>query len=170
MSIVKIFYSFWNSYVILQRKCSKFNVCTVSSRTRDIVYSKQLEATWNVSDTEWSKSHTTHSWHKFYLSKNKLHWNQKTKNNVIFSVGNLHLIQRCMYSLLLTLLLMFDATWWRSADQGCHKFRETMRPPKNSLNICIVEFAVCTVALSCGNQQSCSSTSKREMKFIINSW
>jgi hypothetical protein len=32
-----------------------------------------------VSNTEWSKSHATHSWHMFYLSKNKLHLNQKTK-------------------------------------------------------------------------------------------
>jgi hypothetical protein len=32
--------------------------------------------------TGWSKSHATHSWHTFYLSKNKLHWHQKTKNNV----------------------------------------------------------------------------------------
>jgi hypothetical protein len=29
--------------------------------------------------TEWSKSHVTHAWHMFYLPKNKLHWNQKTK-------------------------------------------------------------------------------------------
>jgi hypothetical protein len=47
--------------------------------------------------TEWSKSHATHSGHMFYLSKNKLHWNQKTENNVILSVGNVHFIQQCMH-------------------------------------------------------------------------
>jgi hypothetical protein len=35
----------------------------------------------------------------FCLSKNKLHWNHKTKNNVILSVGNVHHVQQCMYSL-----------------------------------------------------------------------
>jgi hypothetical protein len=35
----------------------------------------------------------------FYLSKNKLHWNHKTKNIVILSVGNVHRVQRCMHSL-----------------------------------------------------------------------
>jgi hypothetical protein len=47
----------------------------------------------------WLKSHATHSWHMFYLSKNKVHQNQKTKNNVILSVGNVHRVQRCMHSL-----------------------------------------------------------------------
>jgi hypothetical protein len=32
----------------------------------------------------WSKSHATHSWHMFYLSKNKLHWNQKTKTMLYY--------------------------------------------------------------------------------------
>jgi hypothetical protein len=31
--------------------------------------------------------------------------------------------------------------------EGGHKFREIMRPPKNSLNIYIIEFAVCTLCL-----------------------
>jgi hypothetical protein len=44
------------------------------------------------------KNHATHSWHMFYLSKNRLHWNQKTKSNVILSVGNVHCIQWCMHS------------------------------------------------------------------------
>jgi hypothetical protein len=44
----------------------------------------------NHKSTGWSKSHATHSWHMLYLSKNKLHWNQKTKNNVVLSVGNVH--------------------------------------------------------------------------------
>jgi hypothetical protein len=50
----------------------------------------------------------------------------------------------------------------RSGDREGHKLREIMRPQKNSLNICIVEFAVCAVAPSCWNQQSCSSTSQKE--------
>jgi hypothetical protein len=37
----------------------------------------------------------------------------------------------------------------RSGDQGGHKFREIMRPPKNSLNICTVEIAACAIAPSC---------------------
>jgi hypothetical protein len=40
-----------------------------------------------------------------------------------------------------------------------------MWPPKNSLNICTVKFAVCAIAPSCWNQQSCLSASKRETKF-----
>jgi hypothetical protein len=28
------------------------------------------------------ESHATHSWHMFYLSKNKLYWNQKTKRKL----------------------------------------------------------------------------------------
>jgi hypothetical protein len=54
--------------------------------------------------------------------------------------------------------------------EGGHKFWEIMRPPKNSLYICIVEFAISTVAPSCWDQQPCSSTSEREIKFKINSW
>jgi hypothetical protein len=30
--------------------------------------------------TGWSESYTNHSWYMFYLAKNKLQWNQKTKN------------------------------------------------------------------------------------------
>jgi hypothetical protein len=53
------------------------------------------------------KSHTTHSWHMSYLSKNKLHWNQKTKNNVmpILIVGNVHCTQQCMRSLFSSCLM-----------------------------------------------------------------
>jgi hypothetical protein len=56
------------------------------------------ECLWRWSCTGWSKSDTTHSWHMFCLSKNKLHWNQKTKNNLILSVVNVHCVQRCMHS------------------------------------------------------------------------
>jgi hypothetical protein len=52
-------------------------------------------------NTELSKSHAIHSWHMFYLSKNKL----QTKNNVIISVGNAHRIQRCMHSLFSSCLM-----------------------------------------------------------------
>jgi hypothetical protein len=31
--------------------------------------------------------------------KNKVHWNQKTKKNVVLSAGNVHRVHRCMYSL-----------------------------------------------------------------------
>jgi hypothetical protein len=41
----------------------------------------------------------------FCLSKNKLHWNQKTKNNVILSVGSVHCIQWCMHSLFSSCLM-----------------------------------------------------------------
>jgi hypothetical protein len=34
--------------------------------------------------TEWSKSHATHYWHMFYLSKNKLHLNQKKKTMLYY--------------------------------------------------------------------------------------
>jgi hypothetical protein len=55
--------------------------------------------------TGWSKSHATHSWYMFYLSKNKLQWNQKTKKHVIVSVGNVHRVQRCMHSLFSSCLM-----------------------------------------------------------------
>jgi hypothetical protein len=51
------------------------------------------------------RSHVTHSWHMSYLSKNKLHWNQKTKNNVILSVENVHRVHRCMHSLFSSCLM-----------------------------------------------------------------
>jgi hypothetical protein len=44
----------------------------------------------------------------FFLSKNKLHWNQKTKNNVILSVGNVHCVQRCMHALFSSCLMQSD--------------------------------------------------------------
>jgi hypothetical protein len=47
----------------------------------------------------------TQPWHMFYLSKNKLHWNQKTKNNVILSVGNVHHALQCMHSLFSSCLM-----------------------------------------------------------------
>jgi hypothetical protein len=53
----------------------------------------------------WSESHATDSWHMFYLLKKKLHSNQKTKNNVILSVGNVHRVQRCMHSLFSSCLM-----------------------------------------------------------------
>jgi hypothetical protein len=56
---------------------------------------KELNIHSKKTTTEWSKSHATHSWHRFYLSKNKLHWNQK-KN--VFGIGNVHRVQRCMHS------------------------------------------------------------------------
>jgi hypothetical protein len=40
---------------------------------------KMRQCKGNIPDTGWSKSHVTHSWHMFYLSKNKLHWNCKKK-------------------------------------------------------------------------------------------
>jgi hypothetical protein len=48
---------------------------------------------------EWSGSHATHSWQMFDLSKNKLHWNQKTKYNVILRAGSAHRGRRWMRSL-----------------------------------------------------------------------
>jgi hypothetical protein len=53
--------------------------------------------------TGWSKSHATHSWHIFV--KGKLHWNKKTINNVILSVGHVHRVQRCMHSLFFSCLM-----------------------------------------------------------------
>jgi hypothetical protein len=47
---------------------------------KDSVWKQYVDA----GSTEWSKSDTTYSWRMFYLSTNKLQWNQKTKNNVIF--------------------------------------------------------------------------------------
>jgi hypothetical protein len=55
--------------------------------------------------TEWSKSRASHSWHMFYMSKNKLHWNQKTKNYVILSFRNVHRVYRCMHSLFYSCLM-----------------------------------------------------------------
>jgi hypothetical protein len=64
-----------------------------------------------ISATERSESHAIHSWYMCYLSKNKLHWNQKTKNNVILSVGNVYHVQWSMHAF--TRFLMFDVTQWR---------------------------------------------------------
>jgi hypothetical protein len=55
--------------------------------------------------TGWSESHATHSWHMFYLSKNKVHWNQKPKNNVILNLRNVHCVHRCMRSLFSSCLM-----------------------------------------------------------------
>lgn len=40
-----------------------------------------------------SKSHATHSWRVSHLSKNRLHWNQKTKNSFTLSFENVHRVQ-----------------------------------------------------------------------------
>jgi hypothetical protein len=58
----------------------------------------------------------------------------------------------------------------RCGDRGGHKFQEIMRSRKDSHIINTVEFAVCAVATCYGNQQSCSSTSNTDRKFIISSW
>jgi hypothetical protein len=60
-----------------------------------------------ICNTGWLKSYATHSWHMFCLSKNNLHWNQKTKkkNNVIQSVENLHCAQRCIHSIFSSCLM-----------------------------------------------------------------
>lgn len=50
---------------------------------------------------------------------------------------------------------------------GVYSVWEIMQAPENTLNICIVKFSVSILAPSCWNQQSCSSPSKRELKFII---
>jgi hypothetical protein len=46
------------------------------------------------------------------LSKNKLHWSQKTKNNVMLYVGNVHRVQRCVHSL-------FPHVWWNPVKSFC---------------------------------------------------
>jgi hypothetical protein len=50
----------------------------------------------------------------FYLSKNKLHSNQKPKNNVILSVRNVHRVQRCMHS-----FNFFPYVWWNPVKSFC---------------------------------------------------
>jgi hypothetical protein len=72
-----------------------------------LCYEKYARFRKNICYTAWSKSHATHSWHMFYLSKNKLHWNQERKNNVILGVENVHRVQRSIHSLF---FLMFHAT------------------------------------------------------------
>jgi hypothetical protein len=48
----------------------------------------------------------------FYLSKNKFHWNQKTKINVILSVGNAHAFSdACIHS--------FPHVWCNLAKSSC---------------------------------------------------
>lgn len=58
------------------------------------------------SDTEWSKNHAIYSWHMFYLKKNKLHSNYKTKNNVILCVEIFTAFSDARIDLLLSSCLM----------------------------------------------------------------
>jgi hypothetical protein len=78
--------------------------------------------------TGWSKIHATDSWHMFYLSKNKLHWNQKTKN-IILSVGNVHHIQRCMH-------LLFSSCLMQPSEEFlCHGSGS----PDKILSVCLAQ-------------------------------
>jgi hypothetical protein len=53
--------------------------------------------------------------------------------------------------------------------EGATRFSRNNRPPKNTCNICTIEFLVPWPHLT-PNQQSCSSTSNKDMKFLISSW
>jgi hypothetical protein len=83
----------------------------------------------------------------FYLSKNKLHWNQITKNNVTLSVGNVHCIQLCMHSLFSSCLMQsgeeflqwnfkFTAQYFVSIllmCMGCFCIHSALKPPKTEI-------------------------------------
>jgi hypothetical protein len=78
------------------------SLISLDSRTVEFVILEKNTDTFNDSySTGWSKSHSTHSWHVFSLSKNKLRLNKKTKLSVVSSFGNVQRVQKCMHSLFL---------------------------------------------------------------------